>query len=151
MEELRQTERAIILCTQKTMSADDPNLKRLMPYKSPEGIICVRGRLNQADLPYEQKHQTLLPAKHHATTLIIRHHHALAGHAGVERILSDIRARFWIIKGRGPVKRVLSRCIPCKKLRARPETQLMADLPMDRITAAPPFDKVGIVSSDHSL
>ena len=144
VEELRQAERAIILYTQKTMSVDDPDLKRLMPYKSPEGIICVGGRLNQADLPYEQKHQTLLPAKHHVTTLIIRHYHALAGHAGVERILSDIRARFWIIKGRGSVKRVLSRCIPCKKLRARPETQLMADLPMDRITPAPPFDKVGI-------
>ena len=52
VEELRQAERAIILYTQKTISVDDPDLKRLMPYKSPGGIICVGGRLNQADLPY---------------------------------------------------------------------------------------------------
>ncbi|KAK3741909.1 hypothetical protein QZH41_006254, partial [Actinostola sp. cb2023] len=67
------------------------------------------------------------------------------GHAGVERILSETRQRFWIVKGRATVRRVLSKCITCKKLKAQPVSQYMGDLPKDRVTPnEAPFKHVGV-------
>lgn len=144
LTEVQEAEQAILAHVQKNMSPEDNNLKKLMPYRSQEGILCVGGRLSKSSLPADSKHPWILPTHHHVTTLIIRHYHTLTGHAGSERILADTREKYWIIKGRVAVRKVLSRCITCKKLRARPEPQLMADLPPDRLTPAPPFSRVGI-------
>ena len=56
--------------------------------------------------------------------------------------------KFWILKERGTaVRRVISKCIKCRKLNAKPEQQIMAPLPVARITPAgrwgtPPFTSV---------
>lgn len=49
---------------------------------SDKGILRVGGRLNNADIPEDSKHPTILPCKRHVTTLIIRHTHEQLGHVG---------------------------------------------------------------------
>ena len=61
-------------------------LKELSPFLDENGIIRVGGRLKWAKIPYEWKHQIILPAKHHITTLIVRKYHN-QGHLGPEYIL----------------------------------------------------------------
>ncbi|XP_030581071.1 uncharacterized protein LOC115777334 [Archocentrus centrarchus] len=121
------------------------NLRKLAPVRLSDGLLRVGGRLTNAPIPEAAKHPVILPQKHHVSELIIWHFHKLTGHSGVERVLSEIRQSFWIVRGRITVKRVLARCIPCKRHRAPISTQYMADLPADRVTPSqPPFTIVGV-------
>ena len=59
--------------------------------------------------------------------------------------MQALKGLFWILRGRTAVKRILSRCIPCKKLRGKPLNQVMADLPEDRVKPGQPaFTDVGL-------
>ncbi|GFX94505.1 uncharacterized protein TNCV_3087341 [Trichonephila clavipes] len=54
-------------------------------------------------------------------------------HAGQELVLSLIRQQFWIPHGKSAVKKELRNCIDCFKLVAKPVSQMMGDLPIERI------------------
>ena len=110
-----------------------------------EGILRVGGRLENAAISYDAKHQIILPYRHHLTNLIIPKYHQGAGHLGQEYVLSSLRQLFWIIKGRSAVRRVLSECFLCRKLGAARGEQLMGNLPKERlIPKNPPFTSVGL-------
>ena len=146
VNELRVTATAIIVHVQRQAFGSRKNisLQKLSPFQSEDGTSQVGARLNKADLHFQTKHPIILPAKHHITDLIILHCHATTGHA-LERTLAETRQVFWIVKGRATVRRVLSKCITCKKLRAQPVSRFMGDLPKDRVTPnEAPFTHVGV-------
>ena len=90
------------------------------------------------------KHPIVLPTKHHVTDMIIRHYHQI-GHVGSSQVLAAIRRKFWILKGGSAVRRVVSKCIKCRRWNSKPEAQIMAPLPMARVTPGDaPFTAVGI-------
>ena len=147
VNELRVAATAIVVHVQsKAFGGYKGNsLRKLCPFQSKDGTQRVGGRLNHADLHFQMKHPIILPSNHHVTDLIIRHYHAMTGHTGSERVLAETRQMFWIVKGRAMVRRVLSKCITCKKLRAQPVSQFMGDLPKDRVTPnEAPFTRVGV-------
>lgn len=51
---------------------------------------------------------------------------------------------FHVHLGKRVIKNVLSKCVLCRRFRAPLQTQLMADLPADRVEECPPFSNVGI-------
>ena len=109
------------------------------------GLLRVGGRLKRAQLSLDAKHPIILPKNHHVVDLIVRHYHSVAGHSGQEYVLSLIRQRFWVIKGRVTVRKILRSCFICKRRQQRPGQQKMADLPADRVTPdKPPFTYVGV-------
>ena len=65
-------------------------------------------------------------------------------HAGVEHTLSVVRQRFWLIKGRATIRKIVKRCVVCRQFYTKPVSQQMAPLPADRIVPAPPFTNVGL-------
>ena len=146
VSDLQTAETVIIkFVQQRSIATNLHNLRKLTPQKTSEGVICVGGRLDYAALPERSKHPWILPADHHVTNLIIEHYHVRTGHSGAERILAETRKGFWIIKGRSSVRRVLSKCITCRKLHSRPETQIMSSLPADRVNPdEAPFTTVGV-------
>ena len=148
VDELKEAETAILQHVQESHFNDATALnkcQKLSPFKSKDGLIKVGGRLSNADISEEAKHPILLPHDHHINKLIIEHYHVRAGHSGVERILGEIRQRFWIVRGRLAVKSALRQCMTCKKLKTTPECQQMADLPRDRVTSREaPFTHVGV-------
>ena len=110
-----------------------------------DGLLRVGGRLQKSPLQLDAKHPIILPASHHVVRLIISFYHHTSGHSGTEHVLSMIRERFWIVKARAAVKRVLHDCFSCRKRQAPAGEQKMADLPQDRITPdKPPFTYVGV-------
>ena len=144
--EMERAEKSILTHVQRSALSKEQlqSVKKLAPVDD-EGVLRVGGRLANAPLSYSACHPAILPSQHPVTELIIRHYHVLYGHSGTERILQEVRQKFWPIGGRSAVRRVLRQCIPCKKKRARPETQYMANLPSDRVTPGdPPFTKVGV-------
>ncbi|GFV62384.1 hypothetical protein TNCV_4679961 [Trichonephila clavipes] len=63
----------------------------------------------------------------------------------VKQKLLDIRERRENARGaRAAVKKELRNCIDCFKLVAKPVSQMMGDLPIERITPCRAFEKVGI-------
>ena len=98
-------------------------------------------------MPLDCKHSIILPGSHTLTLtrLIVVHEHVLAGYVGPSYTLIKDRQRFWIIHGVSNVKRFLSECSRCAQRKATPIRQLMADLPVCRVTATnKPFKFSGV-------
>ena len=121
------------------------SIYKLRPWLDKRGIFRVGGRLEYAPINFQAKHQILLPSNHHLSGLIIMEHHELVGYFGQEYVLASLRQRFWIVKGRATVRRVIGRCLTCRRQNAVRGQQLMASLPEDRLTPDQPrFASVGI-------
>ena len=109
------------------------------------GLIRVGGRLHRAQIDDDARHPIILPKNHHAVNLITKFYHHISGHSGLEHTLSLIRQKFWIIKARPTLRRILNGCVSCRKRQAPAAEQKMASLPADRITPArPPFTYTGV-------
>ena len=118
----------------------------LKPFLDGEGMLRVGGRLKNAPLSEIAQHPIVLPKNDHVSKLVVKQTHEFqSGHSGKEYVLSLIRQKFWIVGARPLVKRVLSECVVCRRLRGKPGVQQMADLPAERVTPAkPPFCYVGV-------
>ena len=53
-------------------------------------LIKVGRRLKQLNLSENHKHQVILPANHHVTTLIVNHFHEIYNHRGSDQTLASI-------------------------------------------------------------
>jgi hypothetical protein len=110
-----------------------------------DGLLLVGGRLRHAPIPENAKHPILLPKEIHITNLIIQHYHYVSGHLGREYILSLLRRKYWILQANSAVRKLLSRCVSCRRWKSSALGQKMADLPKDRLTPDhPPFTFAGI-------
>jgi len=120
-------------------------LAALNPVLSEDGVLCVGGRVGNAPVSDCLKRPMLLPKKHHLVDVLVRDTHAINGHIGREHTLALLRQEFWIISGRQAVRRVLKDCVTCRRWKAPPMFQKMADLPACRVEATcAPFSNVGV-------
>ena len=109
------------------------------------GLLCVGGRLQHSDLNDNTKHPIILPKNHDVTCAIIRHFHALNGHMGVNHVLSQIRCRFWILKGRAAIRKVINKCVVCSRVQKPTLSQKMAPLLEEQTESGKPaFTYVGV-------
>ena len=59
--------------------------------------------------------------------------------------LAAVREQYWVVKGRVIVKKVIRRCIVCRRYDGRPfPSPPEPDLPAERVSEAPPFSTTGI-------
>ena len=70
-------------------------------------------------LPYEARFPILLQRGHHFTRLVILKCHDQVMHNGVAETLVQVHSKYWIVKGRQTVKKIISKCVVCKKLEGR--------------------------------
>ena len=109
------------------------------------GILRCKGRLNNAPLSNSSKNPIILPTKHHFTDLVVIDNHERTFHSGTNITLSSLREKYWIIRGRETVKRVLHACVLCKKIEGVPyNPRSIPDLPETRVSEDPPFSHTGI-------
>ena len=108
-------------------------------------VVRVGGRLRNAPVGLDSKYPIILPSDSHFTELVILDHHTKVGHSGMGHTWSSLRQKFWIIKGSTTVRRVIGKCLFCRKRNASLGSQLMADLPPGRLQLDKPvFSHVGI-------
>jgi len=128
-----------------------PRSSKLLPL-SPEydpdlGLIRVGGRLRRAAESLDQYsiHPIILDPKHPITKLIIKHYDEKLLHPGCERVLGELRRRYWILRGRQAIRQHQHQCRDCQRWRANPVIPKMADLPPARLRLfKPPFWSTGI-------
>ncbi|XP_078364115.1 uncharacterized protein LOC144648427 [Oculina patagonica] len=108
-------------------------------------IIRCKGRVSNAPLSEESKNPILLPSKHPLTNLIIQDVHSKIKHSGIRDTLTTIRERFWVPRGREAVKRILRKCVTCRRVEGAPyRPPPTPDLPMERVSLDPPFAHTGL-------
>lgn len=119
-------------------------LLTLNPFIDINNVLRVGGRLQNAEIPMNQRHPMLLPQHHKLTTLIVHNAHIINLHAGNQGMMSYLQKKFWIIRMKDTIRRIVSSCVTCRKLKAETMTQIMANLPSFRVNPSPPFQHCGI-------
>ncbi|CAI5683933.1 unnamed protein product [Oreochromis niloticus] len=122
-------------------------LNSLSPeYDKDTELIRVGGRLRRVEqLELDTIHPIILDPKHPLTKLIIQDFDETLLHPGPERVLAELRRRFWILRGREAVRRYQRDCRQCQAWRANPSIPKMADLPPARLRLyKPPFYSTGV-------
>ena len=114
------------------------SLHRLNPFVR-EDVLCVGGRLSQADLSEEAKHPVILPRKNHVTTLIIQQTHENLGYAGRGHTLARLREKYWVLGVNAAVRHQITKCVTCRRSRAPVTEKNMAEFPKGRLTPSPPL------------
>lgn len=106
---------------------------QLTPFLDSKGIMRVGGRLKNATVPYDAKHQILLPSSNIISSLIIEEYHRMCLHGGPRLTESLIRQKFWLTGSRNKINHHVHKCIVCFKNKPTIMNQLMADLPAARV------------------
>ena len=112
-------------------------LKQFSPFVDTEGIIRVGGRLNKAIVTYDCKHPAMLPYKHWISLLITRHAHQ-HGHSGIAATTAKVQRKYWILRAHNLAKKVKHECVFCRMTEHKLESQLMGDLPKQRVAPQTP-------------
>ena len=132
----------------QTELASDNNfekLKKQFNLFEDRGVWRCGGRLAYADVPFQEKYPVLLPKNHHLATLVVRAAHERVFHNGVKDTLTEVRSRFWILKGRALVKKIVHQCVVCRKSEGNPYLgPSPPPLPEFRLKEDPPFTYTGV-------
>ena len=115
---------------------NESRLKSLRPFLDKEGILRVQSRLASVkELPEDVRFPILLPPEAKITELLTKHCHSvnLSHAAGFYHTLNELQKKYWIVKGKTLVKRIVSDCVSCKRLRKLPLTQVQGDIPSYRV------------------
>lgn len=103
--------------------------------------------MNESELamPDESKQPAILPKDSGVTKLVLRRIHSVTVDAGRNQMLAHLRQTFWIPEANGAIRKILSKCVSCKRLHRMAGKQLMAELPKCKVLPDdPPFTKVGV-------
>lgn len=120
------------------------HIKNLAPFLDENNILRVGGRLKNTDYDFNVKHPILLPYNHHYTTLLFRHYHTQNLHAGPNLLVSLIRQNYWPIKAKHIAKKTVHTCVTCFRNKPILASQIMGNLPKDRVTPCIPFNVTGV-------
>ena len=128
------------------LQKDFDSLKRQFGlFLDEKGLWRCSGRLQNADLPFTTKHPILLPRKHPYTSLLVDDAHRRVNHNGVKETLTEVRQRYWIVKGWSLVRPAIHRCVTCKKHEGSPFSgPPPPPLPEFRIKEDPAFTYTGV-------
>lgn len=114
-------------------------------YLDNDGVWRCKGRLGNANIPEAVKHPILLSPKHHFTLLVVQQCHAKVMHGGLKETLTEIRSRYWLVKGRQFIRKVIHQCFVCKRFTSKPYIgPPPPPLPPMRVQEAPPFAHIGV-------
>lgn len=137
MEEIKDISREVPLHSKSRILS-------LMPFIDSCGLLRVGGRIKQSLLSSMLKHPIILPKTHPVVSLIVRYYHERYLHVGAAELFSLLRGEFWIIGCRNLAHKIVHDCVICAKQRRNNCTQIMGNLPAERVTFARPFSRIGV-------
>lgn len=143
VEELDQAEHDIIKYCQKERFSEEisllhngqwvrrsSQLYKLNPVMQ-EVLLRVGGRLSRAAMPASRKQPVILAKDFHIADLVLQQIHKDTDHGGCNHMLSELRQRFWIPSSSTAIRKVINRCVTCRRLHGKAGKQLMANLPLE--------------------
>ena len=141
-EDLSQARTRLILSVQKGITND--RIKELDLFYDDKGILRLRGRLENAPLPYDTRHPIWLPRENDLTELYIIDAHRKVLHNGVRETVAEMKTKFYVPRLRQKVRAFIHKCNVCRRMEGAsylyPEK---SNLPTFRF-ADTPFSTIGI-------
>ncbi|GFW02907.1 integrase catalytic domain-containing protein [Trichonephila clavipes] len=128
----------------KGVVSPNSKLRNLNPFIDSEGLLRVGERLSNSDLPYVNKQPAILPGNYNLTVQIIAHFHRKNLHTGASSFLHNVREKFWPLNGRSFCRKVVHECLVLFKSRPLVTSELMGNLPRDRVVPDYPFNCSGV-------
>ncbi|XP_072401151.1 uncharacterized protein [Diabrotica undecimpunctata] len=119
------------------------SLLSMNPFLDEHEMLRVGERLKYASVPFDQKYPLLLPSKNRLVKLMLRREHIRLCHAGPQCTLSNFRLKYWPLDALREIKRIINSCKICFRFKAQTASQLMADLPRERLVCSQAFTNVG--------
>ncbi|GFS58424.1 integrase catalytic domain-containing protein [Trichonephila clavipes] len=140
------TETWLIKQDQRGINLSDPsgNLKSLNIFQDDKGVLRVGGMLEKASIPYNQKHPAILAKNSKLSKTYFITLHKKLFHVGPQGLLNAVRLRFWALGGRNLARKMVHTCVVCFKCKPIPSSQIMGNLPYERVNVAPPFSITGL-------
>ena len=106
-----------------------------------DGVFRCQERINNSALGIYQRNPILLPSKHPFIDHLIKR----VTHSGINDTLVAQQHKYWILRCRQTVKRVVKTCMICQRMEGPPYlAQPPADLPVCRVSDDPPFSHAGL-------
>ena len=127
----------------KVLHSSSPLLS-LHPILDSSGILCAGGRNCIKKVSYSSQHPVILSEKHPVTKLLIRFEHLHLLHAGPTLLACSLNHRFYILGGCKAMCSITSGCVICCRTSAKPQHQMLGQLPIEYVTPDHVFDKVGV-------
>ena len=116
----------------------------LNPFLDESEILRVGGRQVNAKLSFDNCHPIILPANHQLVKLLLRTEHLRLLHAGHLLTSASLSGRYHLVCGHKAIKSITRICVVCRRRSAKPNPQLMGQLPKERITTYAVFNNVSL-------
>ena len=121
------------------------SLFKLDPFLDSNGILQVGGRLRRSKLTINEAHPVVLPKTSNITEAVVIWSHRTIGHGGRGLTLNNLRKNgIWVLGANAVVRRIIHKCVTCRKLRGKFGHQKMSDLSKERCCEAAPFTHCGV-------
>ena len=94
---------------------DERRYQNLNLFRDADGLLRCRVRLENAEVTDNVKYLYLLIKEHRFTKLVVIYSHDLVLHNGLRETLTQLCSKYWVVKARSVIKKVLRNCIVCRK------------------------------------
>lgn len=119
-------------------------LLQFNPFIDANGVLRVGGRLREALIDFDSKHQIIIPKNSILSQMIINDAHEITKHGGTQLTMTYTRMQYWIIDTRKSVRNHIHKCVKCHRFAQKLQTQLMGTLPDPRVNMNRAFLHTGV-------
>ena len=118
----------------------------ISPFIGPNDSLRASCCTKQPDVAtFDMKQPTVLDSRHPKVRLFLENLHSNQCHQGVEYLRELIQQEYAIVKLKPTLRSIVSRCIICRKRKAKTLAPMMSDLPRERLAYKdPPFSNTEI-------
>ena len=96
------------------------------------------------EMPGSRTIQDILHGKHPITKLIISSEHTRLLHAGPTLVMASLCRHYHIVGCRKAIRSITRKCIICRRTTVKPQSQLLGQLPSERVTPGSVLENVGV-------
>lgn len=114
------------------------------PFLDSDGVLRIGGRLKEAVIDYDSKHQIIIPKESTIAKMIINDAHLNTKHGGTQLTMTYTRTQYWILSTRKTVRNHIKNCVICHRYKKETQQQLMGSLPEARVNLSRAFLHTGV-------
>ena len=119
-------------------------LRKLCPKLDSQDIYVIGGRAERwIQSSYIKSELPIIHGNQRFSELYARYTHE-KGHLGIVSDIAKIRSNYWILGLRKLCKSIKYKCVSCRKRSGIVSSQIMGQLPIERLKPAPAWSYVGV-------
>ncbi|KAF6216059.1 hypothetical protein GE061_000397 [Apolygus lucorum] len=143
--EIDRAERVVLRMIQEESfsGVKDKSLSKLKPQVDSNGLIRLRTKIWARKDTEDFRAPVILPPWHDLVSKLILDLHKKNGHVVGQTLLNLIRERYWVIRGRQVIKRIVAQCTICQRFLAKCLEVETPPLPESRVRDSNVFEVCG--------